>query len=183
MEVKENNIIKFHYNGKEYETKYNNRLISAIDRAGFMLYVCNTIIANDNYYSMLRELAFEAALIKQTTDIDIKELMNLDEDEELSFSDIEAFIANSNIIDVLMGLLSENTIRQLNRYIDKNIAFRTGLHENDMGAAIGRLFNSIADKIDGVDGKQLAGAIKTLSSIGNGDIQLESSIDGDTVSE
>lgn len=128
--------------------------LSAYDKLKFVNSVVDTLVNEDRYNSIVRELVFGFEIIKRFTDIDTSIIYtDLDADGKPinSVDDIERFIIETNIIEIVKANTPFTLFDELNKAIDDNIAYLTGVRPNSLNDALVDLISTLEKKINEVD--------------------------------
>lgn len=147
--------------------------LTTSEKAKFVSSVTNVLI-EDNYLSVLRNLFFDYYIVAMFTDVD----MNIDFDDESIdvIDEIENFLDETNIVDIVRANLDDELINELNEAIDVNIEYRTGIHRNILNDALVGLINTLERKLDNFD---MGNAMKMVEAFGGitGDFTPENIVD------
>lgn len=146
-------------NGVESTFNYFTTL-SSTDKLKFVKYVTN-ILVEDDYNSVIRDIIIDYAIIKFFTQVDVSDIDN----SANAIDDIEDFLFETNIVNIVRANVDIDVIEELNNAIDDNIAYRTGIHKNPIEESLSRLLNTVEKKIDGIDTKSMMKMAKVLSGI------------------
>lgn len=158
------------YNGEEFGFVYRTNL-SIREKDMLVMNVCDIIIADKDYHSLLKDLVFDFQIIVAFTDID---LSKMDEAED-KIDWIENFINETKVIDVIKSNLKEGLLEELEEAIDINIEYRTGIHKNILHEALSGLINTLEEKVEGVDTKTMMDMASALSDL-NGELTTDNLI-------
>lgn len=154
------------YNGEDFTFEYKTDL-SVEEKDIFVLNVCDIIIDED-YHSLLRNLAFDLQLIDVFSNVDLGEMKKA----ENNISLIEAFIKETNIANIIKVNLKEGLLEELDEAIDVNVEYRTGIHKNVLGEALASFIKTLESNIEGVDAKTMMEAADALSGLG-GELNMD----------
>ena len=154
------------YNGEDFTFEYKTDL-SVEEKDIFVLNVCDIIIDED-YHSLLRNLAFDLQLIDVFSDVDLSEMKKA----ENNISLIEVFIKETNIPNIIKVNLKEGLLEELNEAIDANVEYRTGIHKNALGEALASFVKTLESNIKGVDAETMMEAANALSGLG-GELNMD----------
>lgn len=141
--------------------------LSAHDKEIFVRTVVDTIIDDENYDSVLRDLIFEYTAISMMTDIDTSFLKVADDDGNMvtDINMLEDFLLSTNIMDILKANAFPTLFDELNRAIDKSIAYRTGINPSPLSDALASLVSTIEKKINEVDLNSMMGVATKLAGM------------------
>lgn len=113
----------------------------------FINTVSSILVDGENYNSVVRDLVFDFYLIDTMTDIDLTDLKN-----SVQFVDeVEQFLEETNIIDIIKANAVFGLITELNRAIDYNIEYKTGIHPNPLNDALSNILSILEDKLKDFD--------------------------------
>lgn len=158
------------YNGEEFEFEYRTNL-SIREKDMFVMNVCDVIITDKDYHSLLKDLVFNFQIIVNFTDIDLSEI----DKAEDKIDWIENFINETRVIDIVRPNLKEGLLNELENAIDTNIEYRTGIHKNVLHEALSSLIETLEEKIEGVDTKAMMDMASALSGL-NGELTTDNLI-------
>ena len=121
--------------------------LSITDKQKFVNSVVGLIVDDKHYNSVIRDLITDYFTIKFFTDIDTTEL------EESSFfvNDVEEFLEETNIVDIVKANAIPTLFDELNSAIDKSVEYLTGIHTNPLGEALASLVNTLEKKVNEFD--------------------------------
>lgn len=147
-------------NGETYNFNFGTDL-STVDKVKFVNSVTDILVDDKNYHSILRDLVFDFYIIDIFTDIDTLEL------KESSFfvKDVEQILLDTNIAEIVKANIEDGLIDELNKAIDLNIEYRTGIHPSPLNEAIARLVNTLEKKIEGVDLDEMMNMAKLFTGM------------------
>ena len=149
--------------GEDYNFDFYTSL-SYSDKLSFVNSVSDILVDGEYYNSVIRDLIFDFYIIDTFTNVDTSELA-----ESLSFvEDVEDFLENTNIVDIVMANVDIGIISELNDAIDKTIAYRTGIHVNPLNEALASLINTIKYKIEDIDLNGMFDIAKEFSNMADG---------------
>jgi hypothetical protein len=142
----------FTYNDESYDFVFSTSL-SAYDKLVFVKTVVDSLVDNNGYYSVIRDLIFDFVIIQTFTNVDTS-FINNEDDNGNKISQIiiiEHFLEKSNIVDIVKANMDVGLLDELNRSIDLNIQYLTGIHTNPLGDAVSNLVSTLEKKINDVD--------------------------------
>lgn len=137
----------YSYNGEEKQFKFKTSL-SAYDKMKFVNNVTRLIV-DENYYSILKDLFFDFVIIDTFTDVSI-----LDEDDkkaEYTIDMVESLVTETNIADIVKANADYGVIEELQKAVDDNIVYKTGIHKNPLNESLAHLLNTVEKQLDTVD--------------------------------
>lgn len=147
---------------KEVEFEYTIAL-TLKQKTTFVNNVLEVLFQNDYCYSIIKNEIINIMIIDSFTNI-----FKTDEDFDYSLNKIEEFLSNTNVLDVLRKEIPSELIKELTDVIDRNIAYKTGVNENDLSTVLSSLLKTIEDKISDFDVNELTTTLKEFSKITDG---------------
>lgn len=134
--------------------------LRAVDKIKFINAVCDTLI-DTNYYSVIRDLVFDFQIVNVFTDVVVPEL----QDSPSPISIIEEFLDDTNIVEIIKANVDKKLIAELEKAVDENIEYRTGIHKNTLEDALTSLLHTVEQKINDVDTEGMMEMAMKLNSI------------------
>lgn len=134
--------------------------LRAVDKIKFINAVCDTLI-DTNYYSVIRDLVFDFQIVNVFTDVVVPEL----QDSPSPISIIEEFLDDTNIVEIVKANVDKKLIAELEKAVDENIEYRTGIHKNTLEDALTSLLHTVEQKINNVDTEGMMEMAMKLNSI------------------
>lgn len=134
------------YNDETYNFNFGTDL-SVADKARFVNAVVDFVVDENHYNSVIRDLIFDFYVIDIMTDINTVEFKQ----SENFFDDVEQFLDETNIIDIVKANAFPTLFDELNNAVDKSIEYLTGIHPNPLNDALTSLVNTLEKKINEVD--------------------------------
>ena len=127
--------------------------LSAYRKMMFVNYVVNSIVDDDIYDSIVRDLIFDFGLVSIMTDIDISFINQTDDDgnaiNPIIF--IEQFLEETNVVDIVKANMEIGLLDELNKAVNKSIEYRTGIHPSPIADSLASLLSTLEKKINEVD--------------------------------
>lgn len=146
-------------NGESHNFNFYTTL-SAIDKIRFINTVTNTLV-DDNYYSFLKNMIFDISLIHIFSDVDVSDIMTSNN----AISEIENFLDETNIVDIIKSNIDSYVIDELNNCVDLAIEYRTGIHKNPIAESLSNLLNTIEKKVSSVDTDKMMEMAQVISGM------------------
>lgn len=134
--------------------------LRAVDKIKFINAVLDTLI-DTNYYSVIRDLVFDFQIVNVFTDVVVPEL----QDSPSPISIIEEFLDDTNIVEIVKANVDKKLIAELEKAVDENIEYRTGIHKNTLEDALTSLLHTVEQKINDVDTEGMMEMAMKLNSI------------------
>ena len=147
------------YNGVE-ETFTFYTTLRAVDKINFINLVTNVLVG-DNYYSIIRDLIFDFEIIDIMTDVDVSNIRNAND----AVSAIEDFLENTNIVEIVKANIEDGLIEELNKSVDDNIEYRTGIHKNPIAESLSHLLNTLENKVSDIDTDSMMNMAEIFSGV------------------
>ena len=150
--MKEMKVGVFNYNNEFYEFNFKTSL-SAYDKLIFVKTVVGSIVDENGYDSVIRDLVFDFAIVAIFTNVDTS-FINMKDDIGNDIAPIiliEHFLEDSNVVDIVKANMEIGLLDELNRAVDLDIQYLTGIHVNPLSKAIENLVSTIEEKVDGID--------------------------------
>jgi hypothetical protein len=153
-----NNMMKemkngvFDYNDKSYNFDFKTSL-SAYEKQMFIKSVVDNLVSDDGYDVIIRDLIFDFVIIDVFTNIDTSfiEMKDDDGNDIAPIILIEHFLEETNVVDIVKANMEIGLIDELNRAVDLNIQYLTGINPNPLNEAIANLVSTLEMKIGEVD--------------------------------
>jgi hypothetical protein len=149
--------------------------LSAYSKLIFVNSVADTLVDENRYDSIVRDLIFDFNIIRVFTDIDTS-FVNIIDDEGNVINPIipiECFLEETNIVEIIKENMNIGLLDELNDAVNKTIEYRTGIRFNPLNDAIASLVNTIERKISEIDLDSVMEMANIFSGL-TGDITPES---------
>ena len=121
--------------------------LSMSNKLSFINSVVDTVVIDNTYNSIVRNLMFDYMLIKVFTDVDTEDI----DTSANQIDAIEQFLEETNIVDIVLANAKDGLIDELNKAIDLDIEYKTGIHPNPLNEALSSLLSTIENKLDSLD--------------------------------
>ena len=152
--IKTGTYIRVTENGEEtYNFNFYTNLL-VYDKLRFVDSVVGTLVNETRYNSIIRDLVFDFEIIEKFTDVDTSLIYtNLDDDGNPVdvISDVERFLFETNVVEIVKANVPPTLFDELNKAIDDNIAYLTGIQLNSLSDALTSLFSTFEKKMSEVD--------------------------------
>lgn len=142
----------------DYEFEFKTSL-TARDKVNFVASVVETVVG-DHYLSVLRGIAFDFCVIEFMTDVDTSEVTEAPN----SIDAMEQFVNETNIVEIVEAF-NNDLINDLNKAVDLDIEYKTGIHVNPIGEALSSLLNTVEEKVNSLDVSSMSEIADALSGI------------------
>lgn len=142
----------FTYNNESYNFEFKTSL-SAHDKQVFVKTVVGNLVDDAGYDVVIKDLIFDFVIIEVFTNIDTS-FINMEDDEGNDINPIipiEHFLEETNVVDIVKENMETGLLDELNRAVDLDIQYLTGIHSNPINEAITSLISTIEKKIGEVD--------------------------------
>ena len=133
-------------NGESISFNFYTNL-RTVDKMKFVDTVTSYVVG-DNYNSVIRDMMFDFTIIDIFTDVDITEIVN---SKTNSINMIEDLLDETNIAAIVRANAENGLIAELEKAVDDNIEYRTGVRKNPIADSISSLLNTIETKLAGID--------------------------------
>ena len=163
------------YNSEEHSFNF----YTFLDSYKRMLFVNNVtdLLVGDNYNSVIRDLVFDYNVISVFTDVDVSKVTDENNTTQDTLGAMEELVYETNIVEIVKANVIAGVIDELNKAVNDNIEYRTGIHKNPIADSLSHLLNTIDGKISGIDTEnmmKMAQVISNLSGELTADKMLES---------
>ena len=138
----------FTYNNESYNFEFKTSL-SAHDKQVFVKTVVGNLVDDAGYDVVIKDLIFDFVIIEVFTNIDTS-FINMEDDEGNDINPIipiEHFLEETNVVDIVKENMETGLLDELNRAVDLDIQYLTGIHPNPINEAITSLISTIEKKI------------------------------------
>jgi len=120
------------------------------EKINFVNDITDTLIG-ENYNSVLRDMLFDYKIISMFTDVDLSDMNEVKD----SISYIEDFLDETDVVDIVKANVNDGLIDELNKALDDNIEYRTGIRKTNLNDALTQLVNTIEKKISSIDTEEM----------------------------
>jgi hypothetical protein len=119
----------------------------------FVNSVVDTIVSDDSYNSVIRDLMFDYMVVKVFTNVNMSFIQVKDErgNEITDIDLLEDFLLETNIVDIVKANAFSTLFEELNKAVDKAIEFKTGIHPSPLSEALSNLVGTLERKLDSLD--------------------------------
>lgn len=150
--MEEMKIGVFDYNGESYEFNFYTSL-SAYDKLLFVKTVVGSLVNDDGYNSVIKDLIFDFTIVNMFTNVDTSFINMKDDDGNYigQINVIEHFLEDSNIVDVVKANMKVGLLDELEHAVDLDIQYLTGIHPNKLNDAIASLVSTLEKKVNEID--------------------------------
>lgn len=134
--------------------------LSPAEKVQFINAVVNAVVG-DNYYPVVRDLAFDYMIVVLFTDINTGAIIG----DDNNIDAIEEFLDETGIANIIKVNIEDSVLDELNDAIDKSIEYRTGIKKNNIIDSINKLINNIDDKIGSINTDDLLKIGQVFSNV------------------
>lgn len=135
--------------------------LTMTQKAGLVGSVVDSVVTDEHYHSILRDMIFDMQIVSVMTDVDTA--MYIDEDNQIET--IEQFLNATNVVEIVKANVVPGLIRSLSDAIDKDIEYKTGIHVSPVGIALASLLQTVESKVEGVDLDSMMGMAQAFSDV------------------
>lgn len=121
--------------------------LSTAKKVEFVNSVTSIVVDGEHYNSVIRNLVFDFYLIDIFTTLDTTSLITSD----YFLDDVEEFLDENNVVDIIKANIEVGLIEELNRAVDLDIEYKTGIHTNILNDALTNLVNTLERKVNETD--------------------------------
>lgn len=152
--------------------------LSTYEKLGFINNVTGLVVG-DNYYSLAKDLFFDFILVTMFTDIEIYDLEDNKEDARVVINKAEYWVNETNVVEIVKSNMDYGLLEELQKAVEDNIEYKTGIHKNPFYPVINslsNLINNVDKQLSGVDVNEMMKMAETFNSI-TGDLTPEKILD------
>jgi hypothetical protein len=163
--MKEMKTGAFTYNNEPYNFEFKTSL-SAYEKQVFVKTVVDNLVSENSYDVVIKDLVFDFAIIELFTNIDTS-FINMKDDDGDDIPQIilvEHFLENTNVADIVKEGMEFGLLENLNRAVELNIQYLTGIRSNPLSEAVAKLVSTIEKKVNDVD---LSAAMDMMQKFAN----------------
>lgn len=132
-------------NEKNIEFNFYTNLTMS-EKLKFVNAVTNTVV-DDNYNYLIKDMIFDYMLVRFFTDVDVAEINESPNSIDL----IEDLLNETNIVNIVKANVVDGLIDELNKAVNVNIEYRTGVKLNNISDSLSRLITTIENKVKDID--------------------------------
>lgn len=142
-----NMMLGAYISGEENYDFYFATDLSAASKLKFVNSVVDILVSDRSYNSVIHNLVFDFFIIDIFTDVDTEELRK----SPTFVKDVEQFLDTTNIVDIVIANMRDGLYEELNKAVDLNVEYLTGIHTNPLSEALTSLINTLEKKIKEID--------------------------------
>lgn len=142
----------FTYNDESYNFDFKTSL-SAYEKQIFVKTVVDNLIDETGYDVVIKDLIFDFSIIEVFTNIDTSFINEKDSEgnDIPPIIIIEHFLEKTNVVDIVKKNMEVGLLDALNRAVELNIQYVTGVYYNPVNDAFAKLLSKLEKKVDDVD--------------------------------
>lgn len=148
------------YRNEEKEFSYFVDLILD-NKINFVSTVIKSIIIDNCYFSFIRDVMTDFYIIKFFTDVDL----SMFQGKEYTIDDVKDFVEGTDIAQIVKNDMTDGLLDELNKSIDENIEYKTGIHKDYFIDAITKLLNTFDKQVSSIDTNQMMELAQKINGI------------------
>lgn len=146
-------------NGEDVSFNFYTNL-RASDKLTFVNSIIDLVV-DQKYNSVIRDLVFDYMIIEVFTDIDTTNIKMANNSIDM----IEDLLEETNIVEIVRANVETGLIEELDKAVDDNIAYLTGIQKNPIVEGLGNLLNTIEKKLANIDTEEMAKAAQMITTM------------------
>lgn len=140
--------------------------LTAYEKAVFVNSVAGTLVDDDDYNFIIRDLIFDFYIVKMFSDIDTTFVKDAEDDPNTNpITVMEEFLEDSNIVDIIKVNIKGDLIDELNKAVDLNVEYKTGIHKNALNDALTGLIDTLEKKLNEIDITSMVDMAKAFTGV------------------
>lgn len=158
-------------NGKDVPFNFYTSL-SAYNKVRFVDSVVSAIVTDDGYNYVIKDMLFDFWVVNFFTDVDVSEIA----EAENNIDAIEDFFDENNIVDIVKINIVPGIIDELEKAVEFNIEYKTGIHINPISSSLSSLLDTIEEKVENIDFDSMMDIAEAMSGI-SGELTADKMLD------
>jgi hypothetical protein len=156
----------FTYKDESYNFDFKTSL-SAYEKLSFVETVVGTLVSDNNYNAIIKDLIFDFAIIEVFTNIDTSFIYIKDDDgnDINSIIPIEHFLKETEVVNIVKANMDAGLLDELNHAVDLDIQYLTGIRPNPIVESLANLISTLEKKIDKVDLDNMMGMAQKFANM------------------
>lgn len=142
---------------KDYQFTFKTDL-TAREKISFIDTAVNNLYSGGLYLGVIKNVIIGSIIIKFFTDVDLSHY-------EGEFNDIEKFINDTNIIEIVKANAKDGLFDELERQISINLKIVTGVNVNDIGFELNGFLKNVLNIVNVNDYSTLVDFAKKVNSM------------------
>lgn len=135
--------------------------LSTAEKLRFVNSIVDILVDEGHYNSVIRDLVTDFYIVDIFTDVDTVELKQ----SPKFVNDVEQFLEETNIVDIVKANASPTLFDELNKAIDNSIEYLTGIHTNPLNDALASLVSMLEKKLNEFDMASMMDMAQKFSAI------------------
>ena len=158
-------------NGEDVPFNFYTSL-SAYNKVRFVDSVVSAIVTDDGYNYVIKDMLFDFWVVRFFTDVDVSKIA----EAENNIDAIEDFFDENNIIDIVKINIVPGVIDELEKAVEFNIEYKTGIHINPISSSLSSLLDTIERKVEDIDLDSMMDVAEAMSGI-SGELTADKMLD------
>lgn len=158
-------------NGEDVPFNFYTSL-SAYNKVKFVDSVVSAIVTDDGYNYIIKDMLFDFWVVNFFTDADVSKIA----EAENNIDAIEDFFDGNNIIDIVKINIAPGIIDELEKAVEFNIEYKTGIHINPISSSLSSLLDTIEGKVENIDFDSMMDIAEAMSGI-SGELTADKMLD------
>ena len=158
-------------NGEDVPFNFYTSL-SAYNKVRFVDSVVSAIVTDDGYNYVIKDMLFDFWVVNFFTDVDVSKIA----EAENNIDAIEDFFYENNIVDIVKINIVPGIIDELEKAVEFNIEYKTGIHINPISSSLSRLLDTIEGKVENIDFDSMMDIAEAMSGI-SGELTADKMLD------
>ena len=158
-------------NGEDVPFNFYTSL-SAYNKVRFVDSVVSAIVTDDGYNYVIKDMLFDFWVVNFFTDVDVSEIA----EAENNIDAIEDFLDDTNIVDIVKMNVVPGILDELEKAVEFNIEYKTGIHINPISSSLSSLLDTIERKVEDIDFDSMMNIAEAMSGI-SGELTADKMLD------
>lgn len=158
-------------NGEDVPFNFYTSL-SAYNKVRFVDSVVSAIVTDDGYNYVIKDMLFDFWVVNFFTDVDVSKIA----EAENNIDAIEDFFDENNIVDIVKINIVPGIIDELEKAVEFNIEYKTGIHINPISSSLSSLLDTIERKVENIDLDSMMDIAEAMSGI-SGELTADKMLD------
>lgn len=158
-------------NGEDVPFNFYTSL-SAYNKVRFVDSVVSAIVTDDGYNYVIKDMLFDFWVVNFFTDVDVSKIA----EAENNIDAIEDFFDENNIVDIVKINIVPGIIDELEKAVEFNIEYKTGIHINPVSSSLSSLLDTIERKVENIDLDSMMDIAEVMSGI-SGELTADKMLD------
>lgn len=159
------------HNGEDVPFNFYTSL-SAYNKVRFVDSVVSAIVTDDGYNYVIKDMLFDFWVVNFFTDVDVSKIA----EAENNIDAIEDFFDENNIVDIVKINIVPGIIDELEKAVEFNIEYKTGIHINPISSSLSSLLDTIERKVENIDLDSMMDIAEVMSGI-SGELTADKMLD------